>query len=55
MFGDKALKFDQKIDLALNKDSHIIVVATGEETTLGEVMGPMWGRQNPTARFCNRK
>ena len=36
-------------EVALAKDAHVIVVATGEKSQLGEVMGPMWGRQNPTA------
>ena len=27
----------------------IIVVAVGEESDLGEVMGPMWGKQKPAA------
>ncbi len=48
-FGKEAVKFDQKIDLALEKDAHLIVVAIGEESEVGEVMGPMWGRQSPVA------
>jgi hypothetical protein len=49
LFGDGPVKFDQKLDVVLDKDAHLIVVAVGEESTLGEVMGPMWGRQNPVA------
>ncbi len=49
MFGDKALKFDHAIDLDLKADAHVIVVAIGENSQVGEVMGAMWGRQNPTA------
>ncbi len=49
MFGDGPVKFDQKIDLALEKDAHLIVVAIGEEFELGDVMGPQWGRMNPVA------
>jgi len=49
LFGTGVVKFDQKLDLALQKDAHVIVVAVGEESTLGEVMGPSWGRQNPVA------
>jgi hypothetical protein len=49
MFGDGPVKFDQKIQLTLDKDAHIIVVAVGEEYVLGEVMGPFWGKQHPVA------
>ena len=31
------------------QDAHVIVVALGEELEVGDVMGPMWGRQKPTA------
>ncbi len=48
-FGKDALKFDQRINLVLEKDAHFIVVAMGEESEVGEVMGPQWGRQNPVA------
>jgi hypothetical protein len=49
MFGNGPVKFDQKLDLALDKDAHVIVVAIGEDSVLGEVMGPQWGRQHPVA------
>ncbi|HXG11276.1 MAG TPA: CehA/McbA family metallohydrolase [Gemmataceae bacterium] len=49
LFGEGAVRFDQKLALALDRDAHVIVVAVGEGSTLGEVMGPMWGRQNPAA------
>jgi hypothetical protein len=49
MFGNQAIRFDQAIDFTLDKDAHLIVVATGEGSELGEVLGPMWGRQGPTA------
>ncbi len=48
-FGKGVVKFDQKIDLALGKDAHLIVVAVGEESEVGEVMGPLWGKQKPVA------
>jgi hypothetical protein len=48
-FGKDAVKFDQKIEFTLEKDAHLIVVAVGEDAEIGEVMGPMWGRQNPVA------
>jgi hypothetical protein len=48
-FTDKPVRFEQKLELNLKSDAHVIVVAVGEESTLGEVMGPMWGRQHPAA------
>jgi hypothetical protein len=49
LFGSQAVKFDHRIDLQLSQDAHVIVVAVGEEGEIGEVMGPMWGRQMPAA------
>jgi hypothetical protein len=49
LFGDKALKFEHAIELTLKEDTHVIVVALGEESEIGEVMGPLWGRQKPAA------
>jgi hypothetical protein len=49
LFHDKALRFEHHVELALKADTHVIVVATNEEEELGEVMGPMWGRQHATA------
>jgi hypothetical protein len=49
LFTDKPLRFEHTVELKLTKDSHVIVVAIGEHNELGEVMGPMWGRQKPTA------
>ena len=49
LFGDRAVKFDQTLDLALKADAHVIVVAIGEGSEVGEVMGPMWGHRKPTA------
>lgn len=43
------LRFKHAIPLALEKDTHVIVVAVGEQSTLGEVMGPDWGKQKPAA------
>lgn len=41
-------KFDQKLELTLAEDAHIIVVAAGDKP-LGKVAGPDWGHQTPTA------
>ena len=51
MFGSEkeVVKFHQDVDVELTEDSHLIVL-TGHRTQLiGEVMGPMWGAQHPTA------
>jgi hypothetical protein len=51
--GDKgdnaALKFDQTIPLELKQDTHVIVMAVGEKSTLGVVQGPRWGKIQPIA------
>jgi len=49
LFHDKPERFTHEAELALDKDTHVIVVAIGEEKPLGDVMGPMWGRQQPVA------
>src|SRR5262249_30251350 len=49
LFHDAPLRFEHAIDLAPERDAHLIVVALGEERRLGEVMGPFWGRQLPAA------
>jgi hypothetical protein len=49
LFHDKALRFAHAVDLVLEKDTHVIVVALGEESEIGDVMGPLWGKQKPAA------
>ena len=48
-FHKGVVKFDQKIPVELSSDAHLIVVAIGEQTQVGDIMGPQWGRQNPVA------
>ena len=49
MFGKDAVKFAHDVDIELREDAHLIVL-TGHRTQLiGDVMGPMWGAQHPTA------
>jgi hypothetical protein len=48
-FTDGVVKFDRTIPLELEEDAHIIVVAIGENTTLGPVMGDNRGRASPVA------
>jgi hypothetical protein len=49
LFSDKAQRFEHRIDLALARDTHVIVVATNEADEIGEVAGPFYGRQHATA------
>jgi hypothetical protein len=49
LFRDQAERFAHQVELTFARDAHVIVVAIGEESELGEVMGPLWGRQRPTA------
>lgn len=50
MFADDVTKFDQSLELDLSEDAHIIVVATGENSTLERGFGASaQGKFNPTA------
>lgn len=49
LFANSPERFAHEVTLALKQDTHVIVVAVDERKPLGEVMGPMWGRQNPVA------
>lgn len=44
-----AVKFDQRLELTLPVDAHVIVVAAGEKSTLSRVMGSAWGNVQPVA------
>ena len=48
-FADGVVKFDQTIPVELSSDAHLIVVAIGENFTLGPVMGPQRGQVPPAA------
>ena len=48
-FSDGVVKFDQTISVELTSDAHLIVVAIGENFTLGPVMGPQRGQAAPAA------
>jgi hypothetical protein len=43
------VKFDQAIALEFKQDTHVIVMAVGEKSTLGIVQGPRWGKLQPIA------
>ena len=49
MFTDQVVQFSQTINVQLDEDSHIIVVAGNRSTKLGDVMGPSGGDQYPAA------
>lgn len=49
MFSQDVVKFAHDVDVELAEDAHLIVL-TGHRTQLiGDVMGPFWGTQHPTA------
>ena len=49
MFSDKVIKFNQTIPLELKQDTHVIVVAIGEHSSLGPVIGPARQKNHPVA------
>jgi hypothetical protein len=48
-FSGATVKFDQEIPLRLERDTHVIVVAIGEQSKLGPVMGPEHADDRPVA------
>jgi hypothetical protein len=48
-FTSTTIKFDQEIPIPLNRDAHVIVVAIGEQSKLGPVMGPEHANDRPVA------
>lgn len=48
-FSQQSVRFDQKIPIQLDVDSHMIVVAVGEDSVLGSVMGPDHEQDRPIA------
>jgi hypothetical protein len=48
-FSGTTVKFDQEIPLHLEHDAHVIVVAIGEQSKLGPVMGPEHADDRPVA------
>ncbi len=49
MFENGVMKFNQTIQVPLQEDAHLIVVAAGEGLQLGRVMGPKEGETMPIA------
>ncbi len=48
-FSKDVVRFERRIPLEFREDTHVIVVATGENLQLGPIMGPEHGRDHPTA------
>ncbi len=48
-FGPGVLKFDHKMKVKLQRDTHIVVLAIGQGLQLGDVLGPNYGRMPPVA------
>jgi hypothetical protein len=49
MFGSDVVKFEKTVELELTEDSHLIVLTGHRTQLLGDMMGPLWGTQNPAA------
>jgi hypothetical protein len=49
MFGKDFVKFERTVDVELTEDAHLVVLTGHRTQVLGEIMGPMWGTQHPTA------
>jgi hypothetical protein len=48
-FSDSTMKFEQEIPIRLEKDTHVIVAVIGEQSKLGQVMGPEHSADCPVA------
>jgi hypothetical protein len=48
-FAGDVVKFDRKIPIEFKTDTHVIVVAVGENSTLGDVFGPDHAKTRPAA------
>lgn len=49
LFSRDAVRFEHDMPLELAGDAHVIVAAIGEESQLGVVMGPEYGKHKPVA------
>ena len=48
-FSREVVQFETEFELYLKQDMHIILATIGEESTLGPVMGPTYGADQPVA------
>lgn len=49
LFSKDVVRFAKSVDLELTEDAHLVVVTGHRTQVLGEIMGPSWGKQHPTA------
>ena len=49
LFTNETIRFDLKVKVPLESDTHLVVVAGSRTATLGAAFGPGWGKQHPTA------
>ncbi len=49
MFAAGTVKFKQDIEVELTEDAHLVVLTGHRTQVIGELMGPLWGLQHPTA------
>ncbi|MDA0586561.1 MAG: CehA/McbA family metallohydrolase [Planctomycetota bacterium] len=49
MFRSGVVKFEEKLQLELKEDAHLIVVTGADGRTLGKIHGPTWGQHHPAA------
>ena len=49
MFSTNVIRFEQQISLNFEEDTHVIVVAIVEHSSLGPVMGPDHEQDRPVA------
>lgn len=48
-FGAGTVKFDEQLEMELEADAHVMVVASHGDKLLSPIMGPRWGKQPPFA------
>ncbi len=49
VFRSGVVRFEERLELTLKEDAHVIVVAGAENSKLGRVHGPVWGEHTPAA------
>jgi hypothetical protein len=49
LFRSETVRFEHSVELKLERDAHLVVLAGHSVQTLGPVFGPSWGAQRPAA------
>ena len=49
LFTKDTVRFQHEVEVELAEDAHLIVLTGHRTQRLGDVLGPMWGAQHPTA------